>query len=73
MQRVIQMRAKNKRRKMRREQTMNETNHNRDEQPRKGNGMVTAALLGFLLVTALFVGMYANGYYQLLCAGGYIR
>jgi hypothetical protein len=52
---------------------MNETNHNRDEQPRKGNGAVIAALLGFLLVTALFVGMYANGYYQLLCAGGYIR
>jgi hypothetical protein len=52
---------------------MDEMNNNRDEQPRKGNGAVIAALLGFLLVTALFVGMYANGYYQLLCASGYIR
>jgi hypothetical protein len=64
---------KTKMRKMRREQTMNESNHNRDEQPSKGNGAVIAALLGFLLATALFVGMYANGYYQLLCASGYIR
>jgi hypothetical protein len=51
---------------------MDETNRNETTPPRKGNGAVVAALLGFVLVTALIVGMYMNGLYQLLAWGGYI-